>query len=154
MCFPQGVVISIGEQSEFGGVFRMMQMEEVCSNSCCSPPTINLSPSPLFLLLQSPKTPLQKSMNTLGKQLSFYSLCIIGQCAPPPTPPPPDSNSLLPSSWHYAPGLFARKRATQHVHNWSEVLHTSTPVVPHHHILVSPGTVLRWQPFQRACPLW
>ena len=28
---------------------------------------------------QAPKTPLQKSMNTLGKQLSFYSLCIIGR---------------------------------------------------------------------------
>lgn len=31
-----------------------------------------LSPS------QAPKTPLQKSMDTLGKQLSFYSFCIIG----------------------------------------------------------------------------
>ena len=94
--FPQGVVISIGEQSEFGGVFRMMQMEEVCNNSCFSPPTINLSPPPpLFYLLQSPKTPLQKSMSTLGKQLSFYSLCIIGQCVPPlpQPPPPPDSSS-------------------------------------------------------------
>jgi len=50
----KGVVISIGEHSEFGSVFRMMQTEE------------------------SPKTPLQKSMSTLGKQLSFYSLCIIG----------------------------------------------------------------------------
>lgn len=27
---------------------------------------------------QAPKTPLQKSMDTLGKQLSFYSFCIIG----------------------------------------------------------------------------
>ena len=50
----QGVVISVGEESEFGSVFRMMQNEE------------------------SPKTPLQKSMSTLGKQLSFYSLLIIG----------------------------------------------------------------------------
>lgn len=29
---------------------------------------------------QPPKTPLQKSMDILGKQLSFYSLCIIGKC--------------------------------------------------------------------------
>ena len=50
----QGVVIGVGEDSEFGSVFRMMQNEE------------------------SPKTPLQKSMSTLGKQLSFYSLLIIG----------------------------------------------------------------------------
>ena len=50
----QGVVIGVGEESEFGSVFRMMQNEE------------------------SPKTPLQKSMSTLGKQLSFYSLLIIG----------------------------------------------------------------------------
>jgi Ca2+-transporting ATPase len=31
-----------------------------------------------FLLIQAPKTPLQKSMDALGKQLSFYSLSIIG----------------------------------------------------------------------------
>ena len=30
-------------------------------------------------LFQPPKTPLQKSMDILGKQLSFYSLCIIGE---------------------------------------------------------------------------
>lgn len=50
----QGIVINIGENSEFGSVFKMMQAEE------------------------SPKTPLQKSMDTLGQQLSFYSFCIIG----------------------------------------------------------------------------
>ena len=74
-------------------------------------------------------------MSTLGKQLSFYSLCIIGQCVPPlPQPPPlPLTVALLPSSWHYATGLFARKRTTQHVHNWSQVLHTPTPIVPLHH---------------------
>lgn len=49
----QGVVIGVGKDSEFGSVFQMMQSEE------------------------SPKTPLQKSMSTLGKQLSFYSLLII-----------------------------------------------------------------------------
>jgi Ca2+-transporting ATPase len=27
---------------------------------------------------ESPKTPLQKSMDILGAQLSFYSFCIIG----------------------------------------------------------------------------
>lgn len=27
---------------------------------------------------ESPKTPLQVNMDSLGKQLSFYSLCIIG----------------------------------------------------------------------------
>ncbi|KAL5467342.1 hypothetical protein EMCRGX_G031555 [Ephydatia muelleri] len=50
----KGVVINTGERSEFGAVFKMMQSEE------------------------PPKTPLQKSMDMLGKQLSFYSLCIIG----------------------------------------------------------------------------
>lgn len=50
----KGVVVSVGENSEFGQVFKMMQSEE------------------------APKTPLQKSMDSLGKQLSFYSLCIIG----------------------------------------------------------------------------
>lgn len=29
-------------------------------------------------IFQSPKTPMQKSMDILGKQLSFYSFCIIG----------------------------------------------------------------------------
>lgn len=50
----KGVVVSTGEQSEFGEVFKMMQAEE------------------------APKTPLQKSMDILGAQLSFYSFCIIG----------------------------------------------------------------------------
>uniref|UniRef100_T1J4W7 Calcium-transporting ATPase n=1 Tax=Strigamia maritima TaxID=126957 RepID=T1J4W7_STRMM len=50
----KGIVINDAENSEFGDVFKMMQSEE------------------------SPKTPLQKSMDTLGKQLSFYSFGIIG----------------------------------------------------------------------------
>lgn len=50
----KGIVVSTGEQSEFGEVFKMMQAEE------------------------APKTPLQKSMDYLGAQLSFYSFCIIG----------------------------------------------------------------------------
>lgn len=51
----QGVVITTAEHSEFGEVFKMMQAEE------------------------SPKTPLQRSMDSLGKWLSFYSLCLIGK---------------------------------------------------------------------------
>ncbi|KAJ8303395.1 hypothetical protein KUTeg_019791 [Tegillarca granosa] len=50
----KGIVIGTGENSEFGEIFKMMQDEE------------------------SPKTPLQRSMDTLGTQLSFYSFCIIG----------------------------------------------------------------------------
>ncbi|CAF1072709.1 unnamed protein product [Adineta steineri] len=50
----KGIVICTGEHSEFGKVFQMMQQQE------------------------APKTPLQKSMDALGKQLSFYSLSIIG----------------------------------------------------------------------------
>ncbi|XP_062841321.1 calcium-transporting ATPase type 2C member 1 isoform X2 [Trichomycterus rosablanca] len=50
----KGLVIGTGEDSEFGEVFKMMQAEE------------------------APKTPLQKSMDLLGKQLSLYSFCIIG----------------------------------------------------------------------------
>ncbi|KAK9502656.1 hypothetical protein O3M35_011382 [Rhynocoris fuscipes] len=50
----KGIVVNTGEKSEFGEVFKMMQAEE------------------------APKTPLQKSMDTLGTQLSFYSFCIIG----------------------------------------------------------------------------
>uniref|UniRef100_A0A8D0CWU4 P-type Ca(2+) transporter n=1 Tax=Sander lucioperca TaxID=283035 RepID=A0A8D0CWU4_SANLU len=48
-----GIVIGTGENSEFGEVFKMMQAEE------------------------APKTPLQKSMDLLGKQLSLYSFGII-----------------------------------------------------------------------------
>lgn len=47
-------MINTGAKSEFGQVFAMMQAEE------------------------APKTPLQKSMDILGTQLSFYSFCIIG----------------------------------------------------------------------------
>ncbi|KAK7114169.1 hypothetical protein V1264_000275 [Littorina saxatilis] len=50
----KGIVIGTGHESEFGEIFKMMQGEE------------------------APKTPLQKSMDTLGKQLSFYSFLIIG----------------------------------------------------------------------------
>uniref|UniRef100_UPI00358E72F4 calcium-transporting ATPase type 2C member 1 isoform X1 n=1 Tax=Myxine glutinosa TaxID=7769 RepID=UPI00358E72F4 len=50
----KGITIGTGENSEFGEIFKMMQAEE------------------------APKTPLQRSMDLLGKQLSFYSLCIIG----------------------------------------------------------------------------
>ncbi|KAK2192811.1 hypothetical protein NP493_22g04042 [Ridgeia piscesae] len=49
----KGIVIGVGENSEFGEVFKMMQSQE------------------------APKTPLQVSMGQLGKQLSFYSFCII-----------------------------------------------------------------------------
>ncbi|XP_072926426.1 calcium-transporting ATPase type 2C member 2-like isoform X1 [Hemitrygon akajei] len=50
----KGIVIATGENSEFGEVFKMMQTEE------------------------APKTPLQRSMNKLGKQLSLFSFTIIG----------------------------------------------------------------------------
>ena len=44
----KGIVVNTGEKSEFGEVFSMMQAEE------------------------APKTPLQRSMDILGTQLSFY----------------------------------------------------------------------------------
>lgn len=50
----KGIVIGTGENSQFGEVFKMMQEEE------------------------TPKTPLQKSMDKLGKQLTLVSFCIIG----------------------------------------------------------------------------
>jgi Ca2+-transporting ATPase len=54
ICLFQGVVIGTGTNSMFGEVFKMMQAEE------------------------SPKTPLQNSMDHLGKQLSLYSFGVIG----------------------------------------------------------------------------
>lgn len=50
----RGVVINTGGRSQFGELFRLMQSEE------------------------APPTPLQRSMDTLGKQLSAYSFAIIG----------------------------------------------------------------------------
>lgn len=50
----RGVVINTGDRSHFGKLFRLMQSEE------------------------APKTPLQNSMDTLGKQLSLWSFVIIG----------------------------------------------------------------------------
>uniref|UniRef100_A0A673KV84 Calcium-transporting ATPase n=1 Tax=Sinocyclocheilus rhinocerous TaxID=307959 RepID=A0A673KV84_9TELE len=49
----KGIVIGTGENSEFGEVFKMMQAEE------------------------APKTPLQKSMDLLGKQFWLFKFCII-----------------------------------------------------------------------------
>lgn len=46
-------MVSTGTNSEFGSVFKMMQEEK------------------------APKTPLQKSMDSLGTQLSLYSFAII-----------------------------------------------------------------------------
>ena len=39
---------------------------------------VRFSDNSSFSWFQSPKTPMQKSMDILGKQLSFYSFCIIG----------------------------------------------------------------------------
>uniref|UniRef100_A0A8D0DJ70 Calcium-transporting ATPase n=1 Tax=Salvator merianae TaxID=96440 RepID=A0A8D0DJ70_SALMN len=50
----KGIVIGTGENSQFGEVFKMMQQEE------------------------TPKTPLQKNMDKLGKQLTLVSFGIIG----------------------------------------------------------------------------
>ncbi|XP_049818682.1 calcium-transporting ATPase type 2C member 1 isoform X2 [Aethina tumida] len=50
----KGIVVSTGTNSEFGTVFKMMLEEE------------------------APKTPLQRSMDSLGAQLSMYSFGIIG----------------------------------------------------------------------------
>ncbi|NXE75431.1 AT2C2 ATPase, partial [Cochlearius cochlearius] len=50
----KGIVIGTGENSQFGEVFKMMQAEE------------------------TPKTPLQKNMDRLGKQLTLFSFGIIG----------------------------------------------------------------------------
>ncbi|XP_066929181.1 calcium-transporting ATPase type 2C member 1-like [Clytia hemisphaerica] len=50
----KGIVFGTGVDSEFGSVFQMMKEEE------------------------PPKTPLQKSMDQLGAQLSTYSILIIG----------------------------------------------------------------------------
>ncbi|XP_057291118.1 calcium-transporting ATPase type 2C member 1-like isoform X1 [Hydractinia symbiolongicarpus] len=50
----KGIVCGTGIHSEFGSVFQLMKAEE------------------------PPKTPLQKSMDQLGKQLSTYSILIIG----------------------------------------------------------------------------
>ncbi|KAM9288986.1 calcium-transporting ATPase type 2C member 2 [Morus bassanus] len=50
----KGIVIGTGENSQFGEVFKMMQAEE------------------------TPKTPLQKSMDRLGKQLTLFFFGIIG----------------------------------------------------------------------------
>ncbi|XP_069724729.1 calcium-transporting ATPase type 2C member 2 isoform X3 [Phaenicophaeus curvirostris] len=50
----KGIVTGTGENSQFGEVFKMMQAEE------------------------TPKTPLQKSMDRLGKQLTLFSFGIIG----------------------------------------------------------------------------
>lgn len=50
----KGIVVSTAEKTQFGQVFLMMSEEE------------------------APPTPLQNSMNQLGKQLSAYSLAVIG----------------------------------------------------------------------------
>jgi Ca2+-transporting ATPase len=73
----KGIVICTGENSQFGEIFKMMKDEEVRSPSMHYLAEIKQK-SITKLLSKAPKTPLQKSMDKLGKQLSIYSFCIIG----------------------------------------------------------------------------
>lgn len=50
----KGIVINTGEKSQFGELFKMMQEEE------------------------APRTPLQKNMDELAKELSIFSFIFIG----------------------------------------------------------------------------
>ncbi|XP_021112260.1 calcium-transporting ATPase type 2C member 2 isoform X8 [Heterocephalus glaber] len=70
----QGVVIGTGERSQFGEVFKMMQAEENMTG-CSSRYTFQTA---ACTDLRTPKTPLQKSMDGLGKQLTLFSFSIIG----------------------------------------------------------------------------
>ena len=94
---------------------------------------LSSSPSLLSATVAQDPTPEEHeySREAVVFLLSLYHRSV---CTPPlPQPPLPLTVALLPSSWHYATGLFARKGTTQHVHNWSQVLHTPTPIVPLHH---------------------
>ncbi|POI32947.1 hypothetical protein CIB84_003301, partial [Bambusicola thoracicus] len=85
----KGVVIGTGENSQFGEVFKMMQAEEVYKClvlrmpyfHLAEPNTVEVLGSNQLLILGlewTPKTPLQKSMDRLGKQLTLFSFGIIG----------------------------------------------------------------------------
>ncbi|RMC09280.1 hypothetical protein DUI87_14288 [Hirundo rustica rustica] len=89
----KGVVIGTGENSQFGEVFKMMQAEEVTQSlsgeirdvlgeSLCAGAVPGAKALGSVLLLphnaRTPKTPLQKSMDRLGKQLTLFSFGIIG----------------------------------------------------------------------------
>ncbi|MEQ2217757.1 hypothetical protein XENOCAPTIV_021725 [Xenoophorus captivus] len=87
-----GIVIGTGESSEFGEVFKMMQAEELWPSlqvkawveqfrlTCLGKPELRPASEAVSGgdVGQAPKTPLQKSMDLLGKQLSLYSFGIIG----------------------------------------------------------------------------
>ncbi|TNN28473.1 Calcium-transporting ATPase type 2C member 1 [Liparis tanakae] len=80
---PQGIVIGTGENSEFGEVFKMMQAEESFRRNSDLIGESHMSHvgdvhDKYEAELVAPKTPLQKSMDLLGKQLSLYSFGIIG----------------------------------------------------------------------------
>uniref|UniRef100_A0A669QUY3 P-type Ca(2+) transporter n=1 Tax=Phasianus colchicus TaxID=9054 RepID=A0A669QUY3_PHACC len=80
----KGVVIGTGENSQFGEVFKMMQAEEVkflghSGNALLGINALDLSAiGSVLSCSQTPKTPLQKSMDRLGKQLTLFSFGIIG----------------------------------------------------------------------------
>uniref|UniRef100_A0A671WY56 P-type Ca(2+) transporter n=1 Tax=Sparus aurata TaxID=8175 RepID=A0A671WY56_SPAAU len=91
----KGIVIGTGENSEFGEVFKMMQAEEVRSPAGHLDVHLKINDNKLYHFTvypnskiyfsfsdpcnyHAPKTPLQKSMDLLGKQLSLYSFGIIG----------------------------------------------------------------------------
>lgn len=82
----------------------MMQAEEVTKINVLIDRSATLfrstdEPFGCFLsaFTQAPKTPLQKSMDLLGKQLSLYSFCIIGLLFPSSSPVLCDCRRLIPS---------------------------------------------------------
>jgi len=129
----QGVVISIGEHSEFGSVFRMMQTEEVCT---CNTGVPVHSKGWELGFLSAPAV----SQDTIAEEHEYsgkatlllltlhhrYVLCV---CMPCHHVPQLFSLSLSPcqsiyfSSGHNAAGLAAGTENAQHVHNWSKVLY-------------------------------
>lgn len=109
--------------------------------------------------VQAPKTPLQKSMDLLGKQLSLYSLCIIGSqpvlrlsCLGTP------SSRSSASRGHHAGGLAAGQEDPGHVHHRSQVTAVSPP--PTHlawasnRRRLSSAPAWPWPPSQKVSPSW
>lgn len=107
--------------------------------------------------VQSPKTPLQKSMDLLGKQLSLYSLSIIGETSVlrplrlwvPVSP-------LCVSRGHHAGGVAAGEEDPGHVHHRRQVTANGSVfmdafVVVNHLLCPSVWLLL---PSQRVSPSW
>lgn len=106
----------------------------------------------LLCVFQAPKTPLQKSMDSLGKQLSFYSLCIIGKQYTHPLYDMSLFVSLLQDAYYQRVGSKVETFLIFSLLELGNIIYKQTNKRTFYSLFIY-YPVLLLQPFPRACLL-